>query len=173
VRRSPKETYLQFIELEDKAAAIYLRLASRFSSENTKLSAFWLDMAAEEKHHALLLQFCAAEKWFAPELPEEGDIRRFYAQFKEFERRAANPKITADQAFTLSAELEGSEINAIYCYLTTPLHASLYLLKKKIATSPFDHIGHLSTAAKKFKVGPPTLKRLERLKELCRKPRAA
>jgi hypothetical protein len=172
VKRSPKEAYRQFIELEEKAAAIYLRLASRFSPD-PKLSAFWLEMAAEEKHHAILLQFCAAEKWFAPELPEDSAIRGFYAQFKDFERRAANRKITADQAFTLAAELESSEINAIYCYLTTPLHASLYLLKKKIATSPFDHVTHLGTAAKRFKVGPPTQKKLERLKDLSRKPRAA
>jgi hypothetical protein len=173
VRRSPKETYLQFIELEDKAAAIYLRLASTFASKAPRMSGFWLDMAMEEKQHAVLLQFCVAEKWFAPQLPEESEIRKFYAQFREFERRATNRNLNSDAAFSLAAEMEGSEINAIYCHLTTPLHASAYLFKKKIATSPFDHIGHLATAGKRFKVAASTMKKLEGLRELCRNAKAA
>jgi hypothetical protein len=173
VRKSPKETYGRFIELEDKAAAIYLRLASCFSSENPKLSAFWLDMAAEEKHHAVLLQFCVAEKWWAPELPEESDIRKFYTQFRELERQAASRDITVDRAFALAAELEGSEINAIYSHLTMPLHASMYLLKKKIASSPSDHLGHLVAAGKKFSASATTLKKLDALKASHRKTRAA
>jgi len=169
VRKSPKETYLQFIELEEKAAAIYVQLASRFASEQPQLSAFWLDMAMEEKQHAVLLQFCVAEKWFAPELPEDRAIRKFYALVRKFEGRAANPKISINQAFALATELEGSEINAIYSYMTVPLHASLYLLKKKIATSPFEHVGHLPAAGKKFNVSPATLKKLEQLKDSSRK----
>jgi hypothetical protein len=69
----------------------------------------------------------------------------------------------------MAAELEGSEVNAIYCHLTTPLHESLYLLKKKIATSPFDHIEHLATAGKRFTVSPATLQRLEQLREASAK----
>jgi hypothetical protein len=65
--------------------------------------------------------------------------------------------------------LEGSEVNAIYSRLTTPLHESLYLLKKKIVTSPFDHIGQLVEAGKKFNVSPATIKKLDQLKEISAK----
>jgi Rubrerythrin len=169
VANSPKDTYGRFIEFEERAATVYVRLASRFASDNPELAAFWLDMAMEEKQHAALLQFCLAETWFAPHLPGEAEIRKFAAVFRELEKRSADRDLSQDEAFEMACELEGSEVNAIYCHLTTPLHASLYLLKKKIATSPFDHIGHLADAGKKFKVSPATLKQLERLKEDCAK----
>ena len=165
VANSPKVTYERFIEFEERAATIYVCLASRFASESLDLGAFWLDMAMEEKQHSVLLQFCVAEKWFAPNLPGEGEIRKFAAAFQEIEKRATAGRLTKDEAFTLAAELEGSEVNAIYCCLTTPLHESLYLLKKKIASSPFDHIGQLIAAGKKFNVSPATIKKLDQLNE--------
>lgn len=164
VANSPKETYERFIEFEERAATIYVCLASRFASENPELGAFWLDMAMEEKQHAALLEFCVAEKWFAPNLPDDAEIRNFAAAFEEFGKRATS-RLTRDDAFALAAELEGSELNAIYCHLTTPLHESLYLLKKKIATSPFDHVEQLVVAGKKFKVSPATLNKLDELKK--------
>jgi hypothetical protein len=163
------ETYERFIEFEERAATIYVCLASRFASESPELGAFWLDMAMEEKQHAGLLQFCVAEKWFAPNLPGDAEIREFDAAFREFGKRATAGRLTKDDAFALAAELEGSEVNAIYCHLTTPLHESLYLLKKKIASSPFDHIGHLVEAGKKFKVSTATLNKLDELKEVSAK----
>jgi hypothetical protein len=165
---SPKETYERFIEFEERAATICVCLASRFASEIPALGAFWLDMAMEEKQHAALLQFCVAEKWFAPNLPDDAEIRNFDAAFEEFGKRATAGRLTTDEAFVLAAELEGSEINAIYCHLTTPLHESLYLLKKKIATSPFDHIEQLVAAGKKFTVSTATLNKLDELKASAR-----
>src|SRR6516165_737687 len=164
VINSPKETYERFIEFEERAATIYVCLASWFASENPELGAFWLDMAMEEKQHAVLLEFCVAEKWFAPNLPGDTEIRKFAAGFREFGKRATAGRLTRDEAFALAAELEGSEINAIYGHLTTPLHESLYLLKKKMATSPFDHVGQLVAAGKKFNVLPATIKKLDQLK---------
>jgi hypothetical protein len=169
VANSPKETYEGFIQFEERAATIYVCLASRFASEDEHLAAFWLDMAMEEKQHAALLQFCVAEKWFAPNLPGEAEIRKFSDVFREFEKRATAGRLTRDEAFALAAELEASEVNAIYCYLTTPLHESLYLLKKKIASSPFDHIGQLVAAGTKFQVSAATLKQLDQLKETSAK----
>jgi hypothetical protein len=169
VANSPKETYERFIRFEERAATIYVCLASRFASEDLQLGAFWLEMAMEEKQHAGLLQFCVAEKWFAPNLPGEAEIREFAAAFREFEKRATAGRLTRDEAFALAVELEGSEVNAIYCHLTTPLHESLYLLKKKIASSPFDHIGQLVAAGKKFQVSAAILKQLDQLKETSAK----
>jgi hypothetical protein len=169
VRRSPKDVYLRFIEFEEKAAAIYLRLASHFSSRNRKLSALWLDMAIEEKQHAGLLQFCVWERMFAQKLPSDDEIRKFTTLFRKLERRAGDQSLDASGAFGIAAELEGSEVNAIYSYMTTPLHASVYLLKRKIVTSPFNHIDHLVTAAKNFKVSATIVKELESLKQACAK----
>jgi hypothetical protein len=165
IANSPQGTYERFIEFEDRAATIYVCLASRFAKENPELGAFWLDMAIEENQHATLLQFCVAEKWFAPNLPGDAEIHKFDAAFSEFGKRATG-RLSKDDAFALAAELEGSEINVIYYYLTTPLHESLYLLKKKIASSPFDHIGHLAEAGKKFNVSPTTLEKLDQLKDV-------
>jgi rubrerythrin len=164
VRRSPKDVYLRFIEFEEKAAAIYLKLASHFSSRDRKLGALWLDMAMEEKQHAGLLQFCVAEGMFSPKLPSDAEIKNFATLFRTAEKQAANPSISVNEAFGLAAELEGSEVNAIYSYLTGPLHASLYLLKRKIVASPSKHIEHLVTAAKTFNVSAATVKKLEGLK---------
>jgi rubrerythrin len=169
VRRSPKDVYLRFIEFEEKAAAIYLRLASHFSSRNRKLSALWLDMAIEEKQHAGLLQFCVQERMFSQELPSDDEIRKFTTLFRKLEKRAADQSLDPSGAFGIAAELEGSEVNAIYSYMTTPLHASTYLLKRKIVTSPIRHIDHLVTAGKSFKISGPILKKLESLKEACPK----
>ena len=169
VTTSPTETYERFIEFEERAATIYVCLASWFASESPELGAFWLDMAMEEKQHAVLLEFCVAEKWFAPNLPGDTEIRKFAAGFREFGKRATAGRLTRDEAFALAAELEGSEVNAIYSRLTTPLHESLYLLKKKIVTSPFDHIGQLVEAGKKFNVSPATIKKLDQLKEISAK----
>jgi len=164
VQHSPNDIYRRFIQFEDKAADIYLRFASRFSSENRELSAFWLEMAMEEKQHAVLLRFCQAEKWFAPNLPTRNEIRKFAALFRNLENLAGKRDLSRSDAFAIAAELEDSEVNAIYGHLTTPLHASPYLLKKKMAASPFDHGTHLMAAAKKFGVPAATVKKLDRLK---------
>ena len=169
MRRSPKDVYLRFIEFEEKAAAIYLRLASHFSSRNRKLSALWLDMAIEEKQHAGLLQFCVGEHLFAQKLPSDDEIREFTTLFRMLEKRAAGESLDASGAFGIAAELEGSEVNAIYSYMTTPLHASMYLLKRKIVTSPFHHNDHLVKAGQNFTISAPMLKKLESLKQACAK----
>jgi rubrerythrin len=165
VRRSPKDVYLRFVEFEEKAAAIYLKLASHFSSRDRKLSALWLDMAMEEKQHAGLLQFCVSERMFSPKLPSDAEIKKFATLFRRLEKRAAKPSVSLNEAFNIAADLEGSEVNAIYCYLTTPLHTSMYLFKRKIVVSPAKHIHHVVTAAKMFDVSAATVKRLESLEQ--------
>jgi hypothetical protein len=164
VRQSPKDVYLRFVEFEEKAAAIYLKLASHFSSRDRKLSALWLDMAMEEKQHAGLLQFCVSERMFSTKLPSDAEIKKFAAFFRKLEKQAATPSVRVNDAFNIAANLEGSEVNAIYSYLTTPLHASMYLLKRKIVASPAKHIDHLVSAAKLFNVSAATVKKLESLK---------
>jgi len=164
VRHSPKDVYLRFIEFEEKAAEIYFKLASHFSHDR-RLGALWLDMAMEEKQHAGLLQFCLSERLFSPKLPSDAEISKFAALFRSLEKRAASASVKVNEAFNIAAALEGSEVNAIYSYLTSPLHASIYLLKRKIVASPSKHIDHVLTAAKMFDVPSATLKKLETLKQ--------
>lgn len=167
--RTSRIVYRRFVEFEERAAGLYVRLASRFSPQNHELSALWLEMAMEEKQHAGLLQFCSTEDLFTPDLPKETEIRKFSELFRNLEKRAADPALDVNGAFALALELEGSEVNAIYSHLTTPLHRSLYLLRRKIAASPADHIDRLLIAGKKFGVASRTLTNLGRLKESCPK----
>lgn len=170
--RTPKNIYRKFIEFEERAAAIYLGLASRFSKD-PELSSFWLDMATHEKQHAGLLQFCLRDSLFVPDLPNSAEIQKLTGFFKRLEKRVADRKLTAEQAFRLAIELEASEINTIYCYLTTTLHSSMYLFRRKIATSLPNHVDELLAAARKFGIGDDAVIELDRLKRQCaaqRKP---
>jgi hypothetical protein len=164
--RTPKSTYRKFIEFEERAAGIYLEFASRFSND-PRLTSFWLDMAMHEKQHAGLLQFCLRDGLFVRDLPDTGEIQKLTTFFKRLEKRAAAPKLTVEQAFQLAIELETSEINTIYCYLTTTLHSSMYLFRRKIATSLPHHLDELFAAARKFGIGNHALGELERLKRQC------
>ena len=158
--------YHDFVQFEEKAAAIYVQLASRFS-QDPQLSSFWLDMAMHEKQHAGLLQFCLCESLFAPDLPDSAEIQKLREFFNRLEKRAAEPDLTVEQAFSLAVEMEASEINAIYCHLTTTLHSSMYLLRRKIATTLPNHIDELISAARKFGIGEDALQELNRAREGC------
>jgi hypothetical protein len=85
--------------------------------------------------------------------------------FKRLEKRAQAHDISTKEAFRLAIELEYSEMNAIYCHLTTPVHNTTYLLKRKIATFVPNHLAGLLTAARRFGVGDAAIKELERLKK--------
>ena len=164
--KTPKNIYKRFIEYEERAAALYLHLASRFA-DDARLSSFWLDMALEEKRHAGLLQFCMREELFALSLPDTAELQKMGMLFKRLEKQAQASDISTKEAFMLAIELEYSEMNAIYCHLTTPVHSSTYLLKRKIATFVPNHLAALLTAARKFGVSDAAIKELERLKKRC------
>ena len=87
--------------------------------------------------------------------------------FKRLEKRAADPNLTVAGAFSIAIELESSEVNAIYCHLTTSLHNSMYLLRRKIVTSFPNHIDDVVAAARKFGVSDDALKKLNRAKQRC------
>jgi hypothetical protein len=152
VRRSPKSIYQHFIDFEEQSAAIYLQMASHFCPENRELGSLWLEMGMQEKQHAGLLQFCLAEELFAEELPSDADIHKLETQFRKFNERAADQALTVQQAFEIATELEASEVNGIYSHLTTPLHNSRYLLRRKVMTSLPEHVERLAREAKKFGV---------------------
>jgi hypothetical protein len=163
--RTAKNTYRRFIDFEERAAAIYFQLASYFSSQNPKLSALWLDMGMQEKEHAGLLQFCLAEGLFAKRLPAADVVRKITALFRNLGKRASGVALDIDAAFAIALEMESSELNAVYRHLTTPVHSSMYLLRKKIATCIPGHLEMLVDAAHEFGVSHKMLKKLERLRD--------
>jgi hypothetical protein len=89
------------------------------------------------------------------------------------EKQAANPELGIEEAFTIALELESSEISAIYKYLTTPLHKSPYLLRRKIATCLPEHVTEMLEAARKFGLKNGTFKELTRLSNSSRDERKA
>jgi rubrerythrin len=167
MRRSPKSIYQQFVNFEEQAAGIYLQMASRFFPQSQELGSLWLDMGMQEKHHAGLLQFCIAEGQFASPLPEEDEIQKVDSLFASLKIRAADPALSIPDAFQIAAEMETSEVNTIYGHLTSSLHNSMYLLRRKIATSMPDHVEQLLREGQRFSVRASTLEALERLTEQC------
>jgi len=163
--KDPSIVYRRFIEFEEKAAAIYLQFASHFSKDR-QLSAFWLDMAMQEKQHAGLLQFCVADRLFAADLPDRAGIEEITNISKRLEKRAADPKLSVEESVTIAVELEASEINGIYKHLTTPLHCSAYLLRRKIVTC-LNHVDEVIKAASKIGVRNGKMKELIRLRNTC------
>ena len=163
---TPKDVYQKFVELEERAAAIYLEFASHFSKDSS-LSSFWLDMAMQEKQHAGLLQFCIQDKLFATDLPTSAEVQKLIGMFNRLEKDAAEPNLTVEGAFGLAIALETSEINMIYCYLTTTLHTSMYLLRHKIKTLLPNHVDDLVAAARKFGVDEKSIQELARTNAQC------
>ena len=149
-------------DFEERAAALYRKLAGRFS-ENMKLCWFWVEMSLCEKQHAGFLQFCAAEEIITGELPGKQAIRSLSKALDRLERKADRPVLSIDDAFLIAAELEKSEINAIYSRLIGPVHGSLYVLRKKIETTTLGHIQALTRAARKFDASPSTIAKLSEL----------
>jgi hypothetical protein len=167
MKRSPKSIYQRFVNFEEQAAAIYLRMASRFCPENQEFSYLWLEMGMQEKQHAGLLEFCVAEELFAPELPSDIEIERIESLFAKLRRRAAEPDLSIEDAFQIAAELETSEVNALYFALTTPLHNSTYLLRRKIESSLPDHVERLLREGHKYGIADATLRTLETASHDC------
>ena len=149
-RRTPKSVYDKFVEFEERAASVYLHLAVHFS-QNAELSSLWLEMGMQEKQHAGLLQFCAAECLFAPDLPSDAEIESAERLFAGLKKRASQPDLTVADAFEIAMEMEESEVNTIYDRLTTGVHQSMYLLRRKIVTMP-NHIERLRREARKYGV---------------------
>jgi len=165
-RRMPKSIFDKFVEFEERAASIYLHLAVHFS-QNAKLSSLWLEMGMQEKQHARLLQFCADEQMFAEVLPDEAVIRRVGEVYREIEKRVANSELQINEAFEIALELETSEVNEIYCQLTSATHNAPYLWKRKVASLFPAHVGFLAAAAREFGVSEGVLRRLDLLCGKC------
>jgi hypothetical protein len=168
VMNSPKRFYQQFVDFEEQAAAIYFRLASRFSPEIPELGALWLEMGIHEKEHADLLQFCIAEELFAEKLPTDAEIQQTAGLLSSLLERASDPNLSIPEAFRIAIRIETSEVSAVYDRITTPLHSSAYLLRRKVAASLPHHISYLYKEARKFTLPEDIFKDLEQARQSSR-----
>jgi rubrerythrin len=121
--KDPESIYRQFVHFEETAASVYLRFASLFAND-PQISSFWLEMAMQEKQHAGLLEFCIHQRLFSSDLPDDFEIQKLTAFLASLENRVADVQLTVKDAFAIAIEMESSEINSIYCRLTTSLHGS-------------------------------------------------
>jgi hypothetical protein len=139
-----------FVEFENRAAAIYMGLARRFR-DNRDLSWFWLGMSMAERQHAVVLGFCECQQ--LPGNNASADIastRDLSELFRDLEKRVAQPDLSVDDAFTIAAELEKCEINAIYDRIVRSTPGTSYLIRKQIETLGANHPHILAKAARKF-----------------------
>jgi rubrerythrin len=164
--KDPESIYRRFVQFEEAAASVYLRFASLFANDE-QLSSFWLEMAMHEKQHAGLLEFCIHQHLFTSDLPDDSEIQKQTVFLQNLEMRVAGARLTPKDAFAIAIEMESSEINAIYSRLTTSLHGSAYLLRRKISTALPHHLDDLLTAARKFGLTEDALQELHRVRERC------
>jgi hypothetical protein len=159
-----REAISPYVEFEERAASIYLNFARRFR-DNPELSWFWLGMSMAERQHALVLAFCECEHLLKDSsLAHLSDTDSLSELFRIFENRAAQPDLSVDDAFMIAAELEASEVNAIYERLVGPAEGTSYFTRKKIETLGVNHPQILVATARKFGVATPVLEKLTRLK---------
>ena len=158
-----KETKSAYVGFEERAAAIYLDFARRFR-DNAELSWFWLGMCMAERQHALVLEFCECQHLLNDEPPEDSAVTRSLSElFHDLENRAAKTDLPVEDAFTIAAELEGSEINAIYNRLVGPAQGTEYFTRKKIETLGVNHHQLLVENARKFGVRASVIERMMQL----------
>ena len=158
-----RETRSSFVEFEERAATLYLTLARRFR-DDTELSWFWLGMCMAERQHALVLDFCECQRLLNDEPPVDSGVTRSLSElFCDLENRAARPDLSVEDAFKIAAELEGSEINAIYNRLVGPAQGTEYFTRKKIETLGVNHHQLLIETARKFGVRASAIEKMMQL----------
>ncbi len=110
----------RFAEIERLVSKVYFRFSHLFL-DNPELRDFWWQMATEEEQHACILMACKAViENYADEALDASITRDKADQLKSRITAYLNqgiPSITAEQAFKIALEIEGSEIDAIYSKL--------------------------------------------------------
>jgi len=161
--RDTAKVFARLVEFESRAAALYLGFAHRFT-DNKDLSWFWLAMSMEERQHAQFLEFCGAERLLAAGLPEDSEVQALAELLSNLEERAGKEKLSADDAFLIAAELEGSEINDVFAGVVQPVVGTLHLMRKKIEVLIPNHMQTLIEGARQLGASAQTLARMAAVK---------
>jgi hypothetical protein len=164
-------------QLEQRVAGIYTRFAQN-ETEDRELKSYWLGMAAEEKHHAKILE---AEKlalevdsdtgYFMPEF--EAKLTEMDAEVRQAEAQAQRGA-RQDEAFGLALKLEQSELNTIYRDLVIMGRAAVKLMARHMdqSLSIPKHQQELIEGARRFVSNGPVRQQVEAWADQQSKPPA-
>jgi len=108
------------VEIELRAAAIYMAF-SKFFPSVPGLAAFWLDMHADELGHARTLEsICSA---LPSDIRQEAAPAEMWQNVQSIQNLMSKDLMggvhTLDDAYELAHELEFSEVNVVFNFLTS------------------------------------------------------
>ena len=153
-------------QLEQRVADVYTQF-SKNETEDRELKSYWLGMAAEEKHHAKILE---AEKlalevdsdtgYFMPEF--EAKLIEMDTELRQAEERAQQGA-KQDEAFAIAMSLEQSELNTIYRDLVIMGRAAVKLMARHMdqSLSIPKHQQEFVEGAKRFIPDGPVREQIE------------
>jgi hypothetical protein len=116
----PFDPLTRFAEIERLVAKIYFRFSHLFIGQ-PELRDFWWEMAREEEQHAAILFACKAlienyeDETVDPSMSRE-NAEKLEDRLHSFLSRGT-PSLTAEDAFRIALDIEGSEIDTIYSKL--------------------------------------------------------
>lgn len=126
-------------ELERRVGTLYDQFAAR-ASHLPPVAAFWREMAADERMHAVVIT--AARELFAPtESPPSGDWARELRAIEELVRAVEDELGTGlplAAAFARADQLEGSELNTVSKLIIEHAAAGFSRLGPLLAAWPVD-----------------------------------
>jgi len=112
-------------EVELRVAKIYAKLALLLGSVDDRVERFWATMSTEEWQHHVLVDFGRnlCEQAFdinmqITDLPTSISIDRIRNGLAEHEHRLAEMNLTLNDAFKTAIEIESSEADQLFIYLT-------------------------------------------------------
>ncbi len=153
-------------QLEQRVADVYTQF-SKNETQDRELKSYWLGMAAEEKHHAKILE---AEKlafevdsdtgYFMPEF--EAKLTEMDQELRQAEERAEQGA-KQDEAFAIAMKLEQSELNTIYRDLVIMGRAAVKLMARHMdqSLSIPKHQQEFIEGAKRFVADGPVREQIE------------
>jgi len=120
-------------EIELRVAKIYAKLALFLGSVDDRIERFWGTMSTEEWQHHVLVDFGRnlCEQAFdinmrITDLPASISIDRIRNGLAEHEHRLAEMNLTLNDAFKTAIEIEKSEADQLFIYLTEEIKKAVH-----------------------------------------------
>jgi len=120
-------------DIELRVAKIYAKLAILLGSVDDRIERFWGTMSTEEWQHHVLVDFGRnlCEQAFdinmrITDLPASISIDRIRNGLAEHEHRLAEMNLTLNDAFKTAIEIEKSEADQLFIYLTEKIKKAIH-----------------------------------------------
>lgn len=120
-------------EIELRVAKIYAKLALLLGNVDDRIERFWGTMSTEEWQHHVLVDFGRnlCEQAFdinmrITDLPASISIDRIRNGLAEHEHRLAEMNLTLNDAFKTAIEIEKSEADQLFIYLTEKIKKAVH-----------------------------------------------